>query len=86
MTKNNDGSEENEVEEIEDWRNEHGDPDFAYLQSLAITGTTEAVDKLKSIAEDLNVDIASDASPDEIIDRIRMTVKKNEDGNPDDTN
>ena len=85
MAKNDDGK-ENEVEEIEDWRNEHGDPDFAYLQSLAITGTTEAVEKLKSIAEDLDVDIDSDASADDIIDRIRMAVKKNEDGNPDDTN
>ena len=85
MAKNDDGK-ENEVEEIEDWRNEHGDPDFAYLQSLAITGTTEAVEKLKSIPEDLDVDIDSDASADDIIDRIRMAVKKNEDGNPDDTN
>ena len=85
MTTNN-GSEENEVEEIEDWRNEHGDPDFAYLESLATAGTTEALDKLKSIAEDLDVDVDSDASADEIIDRIRMAVKKNEDGNPDDTN
>ena len=82
----NSNQKENEVEEIEDWRNEHGDPDFAYLQSLAITGTTEAVDKLKSIAEDLDIDLDPNASPDDIIDRIRMAVQKNEDGNPNDTN
>jgi hypothetical protein len=46
----------NENEEINNWRNEHGEPDFVYLQSLARAGTAEALDKLKSIAEDLDVD------------------------------
>jgi hypothetical protein len=82
----NSNHKENEVEEIEDWRNEHGDPDFEYLESLAVTGTTESVDKLKSIAEDLDIDLDSNISPDEIIDRIRMAVQINEDGNPNDTN
>ncbi len=85
MTKNN-GSGENEVEEIEDWRNEHGDPDFAYMQSLAITGTMESMNKLKSIADDLDVNYESDISADDLIDRIRMAVQENEDGNPVDTN
>ena len=82
----NSNPKENEVEEIEDWRNEHGNPDLPYLRSLATTGTVEALDKLKAIAEDLDVDLDPNASPDDIIDRIRMAVQKNEDGNPNDTN
>lgn len=85
MTHNN-GDEENEVEEIEEWRNEHGNPDLPYLRSLATTGTKEALDKLKAIAEDLDVDLDPGASADDIIDKIRMAVKINEDGNPNDTN
>ena len=80
------GSEENEVEEINDWRNEHGDPDFAYLQSLVVTGTIEALDKLKSIADDLGVGYAPNISADDLVDEISMAVKRNEDGNPSDTN
>ena len=85
MTKLN-GGEENEVEEIEKWRNEHGNPDFAYLQSLAITGTIEDLDKLKSIADDLDVNYASDIPANELMDRIRMAAKDNEDGNLNQTN
>ncbi len=84
--KNNDGNEENETEEIEDWRNEHGDPDFGYLQSLASTGTVEALDKLKSIAADLDVDYEENILADDLVGKIRMAVEKNEDGNPADTN
>lgn len=69
-----------ENEEINDWRNEHGEPDFAYLQSLAITGTTESLDKLKSIAEDLNVDYDSNASAEDLVGKIRLAVEQNEDG------
>ena len=79
-------SEENEIEEIENWRNEHGDPDFAYLESLVAAGTIEALDKLRSIADDLDVDYTSDVSAGDLVDRIRMAVKINEDENPDDTN
>jgi len=76
----------NEEKEIEMWRNEHGEPDFAYLQSLVTTGTTESLEKLKSIAEDLDADVAPDASAEEIMDRIRMAVKLNDGGNSSETN
>jgi len=33
--KQNNYNEEREAKEIENWRNEHGEPDFDYLQSLA---------------------------------------------------
>ena len=69
-----------ENKEINDWRNEHGEPDFAYLQSLATTETTESLDKLKSIAEDLNVDYDSNASAEDLVEKIRSAVEQNEDG------
>ena len=53
---------------------------------LAINGTIEAVDKLKSIAKDLDIELDPNASPDDMVDRIRMAVQNNEDGNPNDTN
>ncbi len=40
---------------MRDWRNEHGEPDFAYLQSLLADGGPEAIEKLRSIAEDMDV-------------------------------
>ena len=76
----------NESREINNWRNEHGEPDFVYLQSLVIAGTIEAMDKLKSIAEDLDINLDPNALPDEIIEKIRMAVKQNQDGNPNKTN
>jgi hypothetical protein len=85
MTKNN-GNKENEVEEIDDWRNEHGEPDFEYLASLASDGGPIALEKLKSIALDLDVDFDPDTSTADLIDRIRAATQKNEDGNPNDTN
>lgn len=69
-----------ENEEINNWRNEHGEPDFAYLQSLAATGTTESLDKLKSIAEDLDVDYDPNTSAEDLVEDIRSAVKQNEDG------
>ena len=66
---------------IEDWRNEHGQPDFAYLQSLALDGSIEALEKLKSIAEDLDIGFDSNRSPDELVERIRTAVAENGDEN-----
>lgn len=80
------GSTREESDEIENWRNEHGSPDFAYLQSLVDADTIESMNKLKSIAEDLDVNYPQNISSGELVDLIRMAVKKNEDGNPKVTN
>ncbi len=69
-----------EIEEKEDWLNEHGQPDFTYLQSLATDGSPEALAKLESIAEDLNVEHDPDTSTEELISRIRSATARNEDG------
>ena len=68
-----------EAKEVEDWRNEHGLPDFQYLQSLVIDGTVESTEKLRSIAEDINTDYEIDASGEELVQAIRSATERNED-------
>ncbi|HUD02485.1 MAG TPA: hypothetical protein VMR46_00490 [Candidatus Paceibacterota bacterium] len=70
---------EEEIRETADWRNEHGQPDFVHLQSLAKDGSIEALEKLKSIAEDLDVAYDPTIQPEELIERIRTTVAENGD-------
>jgi hypothetical protein len=71
---------------IENWRNEHGEPDFAYLQSLAKESDPGALEKLRSIAEDLDVDFDPGTSAEDLVERIRSTVGENEDSNSGITN
>lgn len=73
MTKN-----EGKIEEREDWLNEHGQPDFEYLQSLVVDGSPEALERLKTVAEDLDVEYDAETSPEELIGRIRSAVDQNE--------
>lgn len=75
-----------EENEIENWRDEHGQPDFKYLQSLVSDGSIEAINKIKSIAEDLDVNFNETTPVEELIGMIRMATKSNEDSNPGTTN
>ena len=84
--KQNNYKEEQEAREIENWRNEHGEPDFNYLQSLVKEGSSESMDKLKSIADDLNADYNPDTSAEDLVEAIRMAAQENEDGNVNDIN
>jgi hypothetical protein len=68
------------IEDKEDWLNEHGDPDFVYLRSLATDGSPEALEKLTSIAEDLNVEHDADTPTETLIERIRAATARNDDG------
>ena len=43
----------NRTQNITDWRNEHGQPNLKYLQSLAKDGSPRSLEKLKSIAQEL---------------------------------
>ena len=72
--------------EINNWRNEHGEPDFAYLESLKTDGDVESLEKLQSIASDLDVDFNTDTRAEELVDMIRSATDKNEDGNINDNN
>jgi len=70
-----------ETVQTEDWRNEHGLPDHAYLQSLATDAGAEAMEKLRSIADDLDASYDVDASAGELVDVISSAAERNEDGN-----
>jgi hypothetical protein len=68
-------SNEERIEDIEDWRNEHGQPSFEFLQSLVDAGTPEALEKMRSIAEDLDVSYDPDTSIEELIGNIRSATR-----------
>ncbi len=68
-----------ENEDINDWRNEHGEPDFVYLQSLATDANEESFEKLRSIAEDLDVDFDPNASREELVEMIRLVTRESDD-------
>jgi hypothetical protein len=68
-------SNEEKIEDIEDWRNEHGRPSFEYLQSLVNVGAPEALEKMRSIAEDLDVSYDLDTSIEELIGKIRSATR-----------
>jgi hypothetical protein len=74
-----------EIQDKEDWQNEHGDPDFEFLRSLATANNPESLEKLKSIAEDLNVEYDVDTSPEELVERIRSATDENEDEGSEET-
>jgi len=75
-----------ENEDINNWRNEHGEPDFSYLESLRVSGDIESLEKLQSIATDLDVDFNTTTTIEELVDLIRLETQKNEDGNLNDVN
>jgi hypothetical protein len=70
---------EKEIKEKEDWLNEHGEPNFGYLKSLASDGSPEALEKLNSIADDLNVERDRDISSEDLVERIRSVTSRNGD-------
>jgi len=71
-----------EIKDNENWLNEHGQPDFEYLRSLAKNGSPESLEKLKSIAEDFDVEYDPSTSSEDLIGRIRSATAENEDGDP----
>ena len=68
---------DDEIKKTEDWLNEHGQPDYEYLQSLATDGSPSAMEKLKSIANDVDAEHTANASAEELIENIRLAVRKN---------
>jgi hypothetical protein len=74
-----------ETQKVEDYRNEHGQPSFEYLQSLVTENNEESLEKLKSIAEDLNVEYDADAAPSELVEMIMLTSQRNQEGGLDAT-
>ena len=71
---------ERKLEDIEDWRNEHGQPSFEYLQSLAKESSPASLEKLRSIATDLDVTYGPNTSAEELV-RIIQSANRS-DPNP----
>ncbi len=63
------------MEDIEDWRDEHGQPNFKFLQSLVNEGGPLALEKLKSIADDLNVFYDNSTSSEELVKKIILATQ-----------
>jgi len=61
-------------EDIEDWRNEHGNPSNKYLQALA---KDDNMEKLRAIAEDLDVEFGPNDSAEQLIGAIRNSTGSN---------
>jgi hypothetical protein len=70
-----DTPDEKKTEDKEDWLNEHGNPSNTFLQSLAEDGGPEAMEKLRSIATDLDVDFGPGDSAEELIGKIRSATQ-----------
>jgi GTP-binding protein EngB required for normal cell division len=68
----------NEAKEVEEYRNEHGLPTIEFLTSLSKINDEESIEKLRSIAEDLNVECDTDTPQAELIERIRQAVERNQ--------
>ena len=68
---------EKKIEDMENWRNEHGHPSNKFLQSLADDGGPGAMEKLRSIATDLDVSFGPNTSVEEIIGGIRAATRNN---------
>ncbi len=66
---------EEKIEDMENWRNEHGHPSLEYLQKLAEDGGPGALEKLRSIAQDLDVEFSPGASSEDLIEAIRPATR-----------
>jgi hypothetical protein len=67
-------SNEYRIQEEENWLDEHGNPSNKFLQSLADNNNME---KLRSIAEDLDVEYSPGATADELVGAIRSATESN---------
>ena len=65
----------NKTQDNIDWRNEHGQPDFEFLESLVSEGSPESLEKLKSIAHDLDINFNDATSNEELIDKILSDIR-----------
>ncbi|MDA3802611.1 MAG: hypothetical protein PF488_01780 [Patescibacteria group bacterium] len=68
----NKGDRAEEREGIENWLNNHGQPNFDFLKSLIKDGSEDSLRQLKSIANDLDVDYHSNISAYDLVDKIML--------------
>jgi len=58
------------IKEEDNWLNEHGQPSYEYLQQLVSDGSVESLEKLRSIATDLDVEFEQNTSAQMLADLI----------------
>ncbi len=63
------------TEDIKDWRDEHGRPNLSFLQSLANNENPRSFEKLKAIAQDLDVNYSPGTSTEELLHMILSEVR-----------
>lgn len=80
MVRRNPELSDDEMERTEEWRDEHGQPDFEFLQSLTDDGSPEALAKMRTIAEDLDAEYDADSSFEELMQSIRSAAERNDSG------
>ena len=68
-------SKNKKIDDKDNWLNEHGRPSFKFLKSLEEDGSLDAVEKLKSIASDLDVEYGPDISTEDLIAKIRSATR-----------
>jgi len=66
---------QNKIDSMENWRNEHGTPDFDYLRSLVQSEEPRELEKLYSIASDLNVTYHKNTTPNDLSEKIRLVTQ-----------
>lgn len=74
MTTNNKQQTDNTYKR-QDWLNNHGHPSHEYLQSLIDDGDPTSYEKLRSIAQDLDLNYDPNISSQELIDAILKAVE-----------
>jgi len=71
----NDTLNKREKERVEDWRNEHGQPNFEFLKSLAEEESPLSLEKIKFIADDLDVAYNSSTSSKDLVEKIMLATQ-----------
>ena len=75
LTDQNKSPKEKKVKNENDWRNDHGRPSYKYLQSLASEDSLGSLEKLKSIATDLNVEFGPNTPPEILAELISLSTR-----------
>jgi len=65
-----------EEEGAEDWLDEHGNPDYAFLKSLADEGTMESMEELRAIADEHDIPHTEVSTAQELVDQIMMVLNE----------
>lgn len=72
FTNGNDTPNKKKNEKMEDWRNEHGQPNFEFLKSLAEEENPLSLEKLKYIADDMDVAYDNSTSGKDLVEKIML--------------